>query len=422
MGACWLSGGGDEQLTRAPAGNSPASSASTSGTPTPSTKPSRSGSAINRTDLRCLDLLLDLAMAGRDITPARLGDASGLTPSTVTSVLDRLEKAGYIRRVRDQENRRQVFLQLTEEFVALTRELFGPVATEATRQLEQFSDEEMATLIKFFSQAHDQRVKRTQKVRDGAAGNASGPGRPRPKEGGQHVQGGGMGQVRTSSIAGRELAIAFDSVTKRYGPVQALAGVSFAIERGEMVALLGPNGAGKSTTVDLMLGLRRPDTGSVRILGSAPQQAVEDGRVGAMLQSGSLPERATVGEVVDLARRLYGSQRSLTALLDLAALARPHQPAHRQALRGPGTPSPACSGAGWPPRRAIPRRADHGVGRPVSTTVLGRRPQSRFCRGDRRLRHPLPRRSRREREPRPRPCPWPGRRRRRSGIDQGPTI
>ena len=129
-----------------------------------------------------------------------------------------------------------------------------------------------------------------------------------------------MGQVRTSSVAGRELAIAFDNVTKRYGPVQALAGVSFVIERGEMVALLGPNGAGKSTTVDLMLGLRRPDTGSVRILGSAPQQAVEDGRVGAMLQSGSLPERATVSEVVDLARRLYGSQRSLTALLDVAAL------------------------------------------------------------------------------------------------------
>ena len=128
---------------------------------------------INRTDLRCLDLLLDSAMAGRDMTPARLGDAGGLTPSTVTSVLDRLEKAGYIRRARDQENRRQVFLQLTEEFVALTRELFGPVATEATRQLEQFSDEEIATLIRFFSQAHDQRVKRTQKVRDGAAGNAS---------------------------------------------------------------------------------------------------------------------------------------------------------------------------------------------------------------------------------------------------------
>jgi ABC-2 type transport system ATP-binding protein len=119
---------------------------------------------------------------------------------------------------------------------------------------------------------------------------------------------------------GTETAIVFDAVSKRYGPVQALAGVSFAVKRGEMVALLGPNGAGKSTTVDLMLGLRRSDSGSVEVLGSTPQRAVANGRVGAMLQSGSLPERATVSEVVDLARRLYGSKRSLEALLDLAAL------------------------------------------------------------------------------------------------------
>jgi DNA-binding MarR family transcriptional regulator len=136
---------------------------------------------VNRTDLRCLDLLLDLAMTGHDMTPARLGDASGLTPSTVTSVLDRLEKAGYIRRARDQENRRQVLLQLTEEFVVITRELFGPVASEGTRQLEEFSDEEVATLIKFFSQSHDRRVKRTQKVRDEVAGNA-------PDRAGSHKQ------------------------------------------------------------------------------------------------------------------------------------------------------------------------------------------------------------------------------------------
>jgi ABC-2 type transport system ATP-binding protein len=116
------------------------------------------------------------------------------------------------------------------------------------------------------------------------------------------------------------MAIVFADVTKRYGSVQALGGVSIGIERGEMVALLGPNGAGKSTIVDLMLGLRTPDTGTVRILGSAPRRAVEEGRVGAMLQSGSLPERATVGEIVDLARRLYGSRRSLEALLDVAAL------------------------------------------------------------------------------------------------------
>jgi ABC-2 type transport system ATP-binding protein len=129
-----------------------------------------------------------------------------------------------------------------------------------------------------------------------------------------------MGRVGTCPVGGTDLAVVFDGVTKRYRSVQALAGLSFGIERGEMVALLGPNGAGKSTTVDLMLGLRRPDSGTVRIVGLAPQRAVEDGRVGAMLQSGSLPERATVGEVVDLARRLYGSERSLTALMEMAAL------------------------------------------------------------------------------------------------------
>ncbi|MGH9054966.1 MAG: ABC transporter ATP-binding protein [Acidimicrobiales bacterium] len=126
--------------------------------------------------------------------------------------------------------------------------------------------------------------------------------------------------MSTSSVGGAGVAIAFEGVTKRYGSVQALAGVNAHIERGEMVALLGPNGAGKSTMVDLMLGLRRPDAGTVHILGSTPHRAVEAGRVGAMLQSGSLPERATVGEVVDLARRLYGSGRSLATLLDLGAL------------------------------------------------------------------------------------------------------
>ncbi|MGH9054967.1 MAG: MarR family winged helix-turn-helix transcriptional regulator [Acidimicrobiales bacterium] len=124
---------------------------------------------INRTDLRCLDLLLELVMAGGGVTPARLSDASGLTASTVTSVLDRLEKAGYVRRVRDQENRRQVFLQLTEEFAVLARELFGPVGEEGMRQLQRLSDAEVATLIKFFSQSNDRRAKRTEKIREETA-------------------------------------------------------------------------------------------------------------------------------------------------------------------------------------------------------------------------------------------------------------
>jgi ABC-2 type transport system ATP-binding protein len=115
-------------------------------------------------------------------------------------------------------------------------------------------------------------------------------------------------------------AIAFDGVTKRYGPVVALDQVSFTIAPGEMVALLGPNGAGKSTSVDVLLGLRQPDRGTARVLGQAPQRATGSGRVGAMLQSGSLPERALAGEVVELARQLYKSPHSLASLLEMAGL------------------------------------------------------------------------------------------------------
>jgi ABC-2 type transport system ATP-binding protein len=112
----------------------------------------------------------------------------------------------------------------------------------------------------------------------------------------------------------------FDRVSFSYGRVQALKEVSFTVPAGLTVALLGANGAGKSTTVDLMLGLKRPHSGRVTVLGGAPADAVAKGRVGAMLQSGGLPTDATVTDVVDLARRLYGKRRSLSELLDLAGL------------------------------------------------------------------------------------------------------
>src|SRR4051812_48452194 len=99
--------------------------------------------------------------------------------------------------------------------------------------------------------------------------------------------------------------LSFGNVNKSFGPVHAVADLSLTLYPGETVALLGPNGAGKSTALDLLLGLRTADSGTVRLFGTTPQQAIAQGRVGAMLQSGGLMEDVTVREIVALACDLH---------------------------------------------------------------------------------------------------------------------
>jgi ABC-2 type transport system ATP-binding protein len=89
------------------------------------------------------------------------------------------------------------------------------------------------------------------------------------------------------------------------GPVEAVRGVDLAVEPGETVALLGPNGAGKSTTVDMLLGLQTPDTGTATVFGRAPQDAVRGGLVGAMLQTGAVIRDLKVRELVTMVAALY---------------------------------------------------------------------------------------------------------------------
>jgi ABC-2 type transport system ATP-binding protein len=111
-----------------------------------------------------------------------------------------------------------------------------------------------------------------------------------------------------------------DGVTRRYGKVIAVDGLSLAILRGQTVALLGPNGAGKTTTVELLLGLANPEQGVVRLFGGPPADAVAAGRVGAMLQDAGLPQGAKVAELVDLVRSLYPDPHSVADVLRLADL------------------------------------------------------------------------------------------------------
>ena len=93
------------------------------------------------------------------------------------------------------------------------------------------------------------------------------------------------------------------------------------MHHGEVLALLGPNGAGKSTTISALLGLVRPQQGRVEVLGSDPRRAVADGRVGAMLQSGSgigLPPGVRVDETLGLVRRLYRRPAPLAQIVERA--------------------------------------------------------------------------------------------------------
>ncbi|RZQ60343.1 ABC transporter ATP-binding protein [Amycolatopsis suaedae] len=100
-------------------------------------------------------------------------------------------------------------------------------------------------------------------------------------------------------------AVHLAGLRKHYGEVRAVDGVDLTIAPGEVVALLGPNGAGKSTTVDMLLGLSTPDSGTVTVFGRSPADAVADGAIGAMLQGATLLDDATVAEMIAMVGSLH---------------------------------------------------------------------------------------------------------------------
>jgi ABC-2 type transport system ATP-binding protein len=146
-----------------------------------------------------------------------------------------------------------------------------------------------------------------------------------------------------------EPAVELSGVRRRFGEVTAVADLSFQVGRGETVALLGPNGAGKTTVLEMMLGLRRPDTGVISVLGTSPSVASAGARVGAMLQEGGLPPGAKVAELVDVVRRLYPRPLALADTLRLSDL---EQLAGRRVERLSGGEQQrvrlALALAGWP--------------------------------------------------------------------------
>ena len=107
------------------------------------------------------------------------------------------------------------------------------------------------------------------------------------------------------------------NLSKRYGGVEAVRGVSFEIQAGEIFGLLGPNGAGKTTTLECLVGLREADAGELKVCGldarKHPQEVKQ--RIGVALQSTALQDKITPREALKLFGSFYREHAEPAALL-----------------------------------------------------------------------------------------------------------
>lgn len=127
--------------------------------------------------------------------------------------------------------------------------------------------------------------------------------------------------TRASSVSrDHDAAVRVTNLSKSYGAVRAVDDLTLLVEPGEIVAVLGPNGAGKSTVNEAILGLTKPDHGSVAVLGLDPLTAVRAGRIGAMLQGGALLADARLIDVLQLMSGLHARPLPLGEVIERADL------------------------------------------------------------------------------------------------------
>ncbi|AIY18101.1 ATP-binding cassette domain-containing protein [Pimelobacter simplex] len=116
-------------------------------------------------------------------------------------------------------------------------------------------------------------------------------------------------------------AVRLAGVTKEFGDVRAVWGIDLALRPGEIVAFLGPNGAGKTTNIDMLLGLTKPTSGTVEVLGMEPRKAIARGLVSAVMQTGGLLKDLTVRETAAYMASLFADTRPVDEVLDRAGIA-----------------------------------------------------------------------------------------------------
>src|SRR5580698_6668401 len=118
-------------------------------------------------------------------------------------------------------------------------------------------------------------------------------------------------------------AVEIGGLVKRYGDLAAVAGLTLSAAGGAVTGILGPNGAGKTTTIEICEGYRRPDAGTVRVLGLDPARNARElrPRIGVMLQSGGIPPAARPGEYLHTLAAFYAAPIDPAVLLDRLGLA-----------------------------------------------------------------------------------------------------
>ncbi|MGY1887733.1 MULTISPECIES: MarR family winged helix-turn-helix transcriptional regulator [unclassified Blastococcus] len=106
---------------------------------------------LGRTDVRALVAVMDAARRGEALTAGRLGAAVELSSASVTALVDRLERAGHLRRVRDDADRRRVTLEMSSEAMAAGAEFFGGLQRDLLAAMEGYSDAELAVVHRFLT-------------------------------------------------------------------------------------------------------------------------------------------------------------------------------------------------------------------------------------------------------------------------------
>ncbi len=133
-----------------------------------------------------------------------------------------------------------------------------------------------------------------------------------------------------------EPAVDITGLVKHYGRTAAVAGLSLQAAHAQVTAILGPNGAGKTTTIEICEGYRRPDAGTVRVLGHDPVRDARDlrPRVGVMLQSGGIPTTARAGEYLRVMAGFYARPIDPAVLLDRLGLSASARTAYKRLSGG----------------------------------------------------------------------------------------